>query len=85
MVSFTEAFLLLAREGGAKILNTLYITYDGLDTKEQSRHGVKNSHIRRIITRSTLEEKLELQKQVLFFGDNAAPKKIVPHLKIDVS
>ena len=24
MVSFTEAFLLLAREGGAKILNTLY-------------------------------------------------------------
>ena len=25
MVSFTEAFLLLAREGGAKILNTLYI------------------------------------------------------------
>ena len=25
MVSFTEAFLLLAREGGAKILNTLYL------------------------------------------------------------
>ena len=25
MVSFTEAFLLLAREGGAKILNTLYV------------------------------------------------------------
>ena len=30
MVSFNEAFLLLAREGGAKILNTLYKFYSML-------------------------------------------------------